>query len=67
MKIRIILNGKKAALEPVREAIYKARANYPVEVRVTWEQGDVSRLIEEARTEGCHRLVALRLWPHVWS
>jgi lipid kinase YegS len=58
MKIRLILNGKKAALKPVREAICKARANSPVEVRVTWEQGDVYRLIQEARAEGCHRLVA---------
>jgi lipid kinase YegS len=58
MNIRLLLNGKKAALEPVREAIRKARVNSPVEVRVTWEQGDVHRLIQEARAEGCRRLVA---------
>jgi lipid kinase YegS len=58
MDIRIILNGKKAALEPVRAAIYSARENGNVDVRVTWEAGDVYRLVREACTEGCHRLVA---------
>ena len=58
MDIRIILNGKKAALEPVRAAIYSARENGNVDVRVTWEAGDVNRLVREACTEGCHRLVA---------
>jgi hypothetical protein len=33
MDIRIILNGKKAALKPVRAAIYSARENGSVEVR----------------------------------
>ena len=57
MDIRIILNGKKAAFEPVREAIYRARENGRVDVRVTWEAGDVSRLVQEACAEGCRRLV----------
>ncbi|MDH3998700.1 MAG: lipid kinase YegS, partial [Desulfuromonadales bacterium] len=57
MITRIILNGKKAALEPVRNAIFAARSNSPVEVRVTWEKGDVRRLVQEACEEGCSRLV----------
>ena len=58
MNIRVILNGKKAGLEPVRSAIYAARENGDVEVRVTWEAGDVERLVQEAVTDGCQRLVA---------
>ena len=58
MRIRILLNGKKAALDPVRDAIYRARADGPVEVRTTWEKGDVHRLVQEALAEGCKRLVA---------
>lgn len=57
MDLQIILNGKKAALEPVCEAIYRARENGKDDVRVTWEAGDVSRLLQEACTEGCRRLV----------
>ncbi|CAH0990857.1 Lipid kinase YegS [Sinobacterium norvegicum] len=55
--IRIILNGKKAAQETVRTAIFNARSHSPVEVRATWEAGDVARLVAEACTEGCQRLV----------
>ena len=58
MDIRIILNGKKAGLEPVRAAIYSARENGRADVRVTWESGDVHRLVQEACAEGCRRLVA---------
>lgn len=58
MDIRIILNGKKAALELVREAIFKARRRGRVDVRVTWEAGDVNRLVQEACNEGCPRIVA---------
>ena len=58
MRIRILLNGKKAALDPVRDAIFRARADGPVEVRTTWEKGDVHRLVQEALAEGCKRLVA---------
>jgi lipid kinase YegS len=58
MSIRIILNGKKAALDSVRNAIYRVREDGPVEVRTTWEKGDVQRLVQEACTDGCQRLVA---------
>ncbi len=58
LAIRIILNGKKAGLEPVRQAIFTAREQGVVEVRVTWEGGDAERLVKEAANEGCQRLVA---------
>lgn len=58
MDIRIILNGKKAGLEPVRSAIFKARESGKVEVRATWEGGDVERLVHEAVHDGCQRVVA---------
>lgn len=58
MDIRIILNGKKAGLEPVRSAIYKARETSKVEVRTTWEGDDVERLVKEAVRDGCQRVVA---------
>ena len=60
MEIRIILNGKKAGLPAVREAIFRAREELSpnIEVRVTWEHGDVHRLVEEAVGEKVDRLVA---------
>ena len=58
MSIRIILNGKKAGFEPVRQAIFAARSNGRIEVRVTWEGGDSERLVKEAVHEGCDRIVA---------
>lgn len=58
MDIRVILNGKKSGLEPVRSAIFAAREHGNVEVRVTWEAGDVGRLVQEGVVEGCQRLVA---------
>ena len=58
MDIRILLNGKKAGLEPVRSAIFKAREAGTVEVRSTWEAGDVERMVSEAIADGCTRLVA---------
>jgi hypothetical protein len=36
MDLRIILNGKKAGLEAVRSAIFKARDAGVVEVRLLW-------------------------------
>lgn len=58
MKTRLIINGKKAGLEPVREAIFLARKFDPIEVRSTWEGGDFHRLVREAAAEGCTRIIA---------
>lgn len=49
MKIRLILHGKAARDPRVREAVGALRADgHAVEVRVTWEAGDASRLAREA-------------------
>ena len=57
--IRLILNGKKAGLPEVRTAISKLRTQgHTVEVRVTWEHGDLHRLVREAAKEGIPRVVA---------
>jgi lipid kinase YegS len=58
MHIRVILNGKKAGWEPVRNAVHRVREKHRVEVRVTWEGGDARRLAAEAHAEGCRRVVA---------
>lgn len=55
--MRVILNGKKAGLGSVRSAILRARDEGPVDVRVTWEAGDIARFVSEAVAEGCSRLV----------
>ncbi|WP_434362585.1 lipid kinase YegS [Parasalinivibrio latis] len=56
-KLRILLNGKKAGQEDVRQAIDKAREHGLVDVRVTWEGGDIARLVKEAVSEQVERLV----------
>ncbi len=59
MRARLILNGKKAALQPVRDAVQALRrAGHAIEVRVTWEKGDVERLVAEAAAEGVGRIIA---------
>jgi lipid kinase YegS len=56
---RLILNGKKAALPDVRAAVQAVRrAGHPLEVRVTWEQGDAARLVAEAARDGIGRVIA---------
>jgi len=45
----VVLNGKGAGNEALREAILKLREeNLRIEVRVTWEQGDGERFVKEA-------------------
>ena len=47
--LRPILNGKSAGQPRVREAVKAVRADgHRVEVRVTWEAGDVERMTAEA-------------------
>ena len=58
-KIRLILNGKKAELPVVRNAVTETRIHHPsLEVRVTYESGDIERFVNEARREGVTRLIA---------
>ena len=57
--IRIILNGKKASMEEIREAVSILRAeSHTIEVRVTWEYGDAVRFVKEASREGIERIVS---------
>ena len=56
--MHIILNGKKAGYEAVRSAISALRDEVEgVEVRVTYEYGDVERLVGEALRDGATRIV----------
>ena len=57
--IRIILNGKKANMEEIREAVSILREEFHIiEVRVTWEYGDAARLVKEASRDGVRCIVA---------
>lgn len=59
MTTRLILNGKKAGQEDVRAAVYSLRASgHNLEVRTTWESGDVERLVKEAVAENVTRIIA---------
>jgi lipid kinase YegS len=56
--IRIILNGKKADIDEVRDAVAILREeSHTVEVRVTWEHGDAIRFVQEASSNGVKRIV----------
>lgn len=56
MKARLIINGKKAHLPEVHQAVNNVRQQgYPLEVRVSWEQGDIERLCVEAWQQGYDR------------
>jgi lipid kinase YegS len=57
--IRILLNGKKAGLPEIRTAVEDLRnQGHTIEVRTTWEYGDVHRLVSEAAREKIPRIVA---------
>ncbi|WP_029791557.1 diacylglycerol kinase family protein, partial [Vibrio natriegens] len=56
--IRAILNGKKAGIPELRNAIMETREQgVDVQVRVTWESLDMPRLVKEAVNEGITRIV----------
>jgi lipid kinase YegS len=55
----LILHGKQAQNEAVREAVEARRADgWDLAVRLTWEAGDVRRLVEEGLRAGYPRLIA---------
>lgn len=57
--LRLILNGKSAGDEAVREAVAALRERgVEVSVRVTWEDGDAERQVAEAIADGVPTLVA---------
>lgn len=56
---RLILNGKSAGDEALREAVATMRERgIALEVRVTWEAGDAKRYVSEAIADGVGTLIA---------
>jgi lipid kinase YegS len=56
---RMILNGKSAGEEALREAVQALRrAGQDLDVRVTWERGDAQRYVDEAIADGVATIVA---------
>lgn len=55
----LILHGKQAQNEEVREAVTAMREQgWDLVVRVTWEDGDAERFVEEAASSGIAHLIA---------
>lgn len=55
----LILNGKNAGDEPLREAVNLLRdEGMDIQVRVTWEKGDAVRYVEEAQKLGVATVIA---------
>lgn len=55
----LILNGKGAGNEELREAVGALREEgVKLSVRVTWEHGDAARYVEEAVKLGCETVIA---------
>ncbi len=58
-KALLILHGKQALNDEVREAVKQRReAGWDLAVRVTWEPGDAQRLVREALDAGYPTLIA---------
>jgi diacylglycerol kinase family enzyme len=56
---RLILNGKSAGNEAVREAVATMRRQgVQLDVRVTWESGDGGRYVAEAIADGVDTVIA---------
>lgn len=56
---RLILNGKSAGDEPLREAVAAMRDRGVIlDVRVTWEGGDAERYVAEAIADGVDTIIA---------
>lgn len=56
---RLILNGKSAGDDRVREAVVALRdVGVRLAVRVTWESGDAERYVDEAITDGVDAVIA---------
>jgi lipid kinase YegS len=56
---RIILHGKQAANQELRNAVAAVREDgHQIDVRVTWEAGDSSLLAAEAAKEGIDTIIA---------
>ena len=58
-KAMIMVNGKSAAVEPLRQAVYRLRSEgHQIDVRVTWEHGDISRFLDEATAMHADTVIA---------
>ncbi|MFF7107161.1 lipid kinase YegS [Pseudomonas sichuanensis] len=58
-KALLILHGKQATNDEVREAVGQLRERgWQLDVRLTWEAGDARRLVEEAQAAGYPLVVA---------
>ncbi|MEE7566792.1 lipid kinase YegS, partial [Xanthomonas sp. Kuri4-3] len=56
---RLILNGKSAGDEGLREAVAALRdRGVALDVRVTWEEGDAERYVAEAVVDGVDTVIA---------
>lgn len=56
---RLILNGKSAGDDPLRAAVESMRARgIALSVRVTWEDGDAQRYVDEAIADGVDTVIA---------
>ena len=56
---RLILNGKSAGDDALREAVASMRERgIALDVRVTWEAGDAKRYVSEAIADGVRTLIA---------
>ena len=59
MRWRLVINGKAAGDEPLRDAVAAMRdAGVQASVRVTWESGDAERYVAEAIADGVDTVVA---------
>ena len=55
----LIINGKKAGIPEIREAVdYLRGQGHNLQVRVTWEYGDGFRYVKEAAEKGAERVIA---------
>jgi YegS/Rv2252/BmrU family lipid kinase len=54
----LILNGKSAGDDMLREAIHLLRRRDDIQVRVTWEKGDAERYVAEAIALGVETVIA---------
>ena len=56
---RLIINGKSAGNDALREAVAAMRERGAVlDVRVTWERGDADRYVAEAIADGVDTIIA---------
>ena len=56
---RLILNGKSAGNDAVRDAVAALRdSGVRLDVRVTWEHGDAERYVAEATEDGADTVIA---------